>query len=152
MVADNSPGNEQQADAANKITDVESPKVIHRLPRAIWLGKTVKVKVKLVTPEFMKTVAPGGHELDGLWDDVNNLIYIDKTLSLREQWETLRHELLHAIIDIDHEERLEYSASNTGLKAAVHAPSKTLVKTSCVPPAEVQGTAHAEVDAAEIAS
>lgn len=120
MVADNSPSDKQQADAADKITNTESPKVVHRLPRAIWLGKMVKVKVKLVTPEFMKTVAPGGHELDGLWDDVNNLIYIDKTLSFGEQWETLRHELLHAIIDIDHEERLEPS---TGLKVAVHAPS-----------------------------
>ena len=65
----------------------------------------MRVKVKIVTPAFMKTVSPGGHELDGLWDEANQLIYVDKTLTLEEQWETLRHELLHAIIDIDHLER-----------------------------------------------
>ena len=66
----------------------------------------------------MKTVAPGGQELDGLWDEANKIIYVDKVLSLEDQWETLRHELLHAIIDIDHEVRISPSTSSSDAAAA----------------------------------
>src|SRR3972149_6398292 len=106
MITNDAPNDEQQTNTTDKVANAEGPKVVHKLPRSIRLGIEHVVKVKLVTPATIKAVSPGGHELDGMWDDVNKLIYVDKTLSLEDQWETLRHELLHAIIDIDHEVRI----------------------------------------------
>ena|SRR3972149_146395 len=118
MVADNAVNDEQQANAADKITDTEGPKTVHKLPRTIRLGLDHVVKVKCISPDRMKEVAPGGQELDGLWDEANKIIYVDKVLSLEDQWETLRHELLHAIIDIDHEVRISPSTSSSDAAAA----------------------------------
>ena len=107
MVADDTPSDEKQPDTTDNVANAEAPKAVHKLPRTVRLGLDHVIKVKCVSLGIMKTVAPGGQELDGLWDEANKIIYVDKALSLEEQWETLRHELLHAIIDIDHEVRIE---------------------------------------------
>ena len=101
MVADNSPSDKQQADAADKITDTESPKAVHRLPRVIRVGLNTVIKIKVVSPARLQEVAPDNDELDGLWSDRNSTIYVLKTLSLTDQWVIFRHELLHALHDID---------------------------------------------------
>ena len=107
MVTDNSPSDEQQADAADKITNTESPKVIHRLPRVIRVGLDTVIKVKVVSSARMQEVAPDSDELDGLWSDRNSTIYVLKPLDLADQWAIFRHELLHALHDIDRLVRLD---------------------------------------------
>lgn len=37
----------------------------------------------------------------GFYDHSTHTIHIDRTISYTRKWETLRHELIHAIIDID---------------------------------------------------
>ena len=118
MVNDDTINNNQQANSTENIANTDGPKVIHKLPRIVRLGLDHVIKVKCVSLGIMKTVAPGGQELDGLWDEANKIIYVDKALSLEDQWETLRHELLHAIIDIDHEVRISPSTSSSDAAAA----------------------------------
>lgn len=96
----------EQSQASDDARQGNGPVKLHKVPRRVRLGSETIVQVKLVSPEKMKTVSPGGLELFGLWDECNKIIYIDKTSPLDKQWEILRHELLHAIIDIDHEVRL----------------------------------------------
>ena len=155
MVTDNSPSDKQQADAADKITDAESPKIVHRLPRTVRVGIKTVIKLKVISPDRMKEVSPDSDELDGLWHDRTHTIYILNTLSIAEQWSIYRHEMIHALHDIDRlirEGLLEEDPPNTEPKAAVPAPSKTPVTTSCVLPIEAQGTVHDEVAGVETAS
>src|SRR5574342_533874 len=108
MVADNAVHDKDQADATDNVANAEGPKVVHKLPRCVRLGANGSevVKVKLLSASKLKEVAPDSDELNGLWNDRVRTIYVLNELSVEEQWETLRHELLHAIIDIDHEARI----------------------------------------------
>jgi hypothetical protein len=93
-----------KAEKANDVAKVDTPIESHgspmvRLPRSIWLDERVKVNIKLVSPQAL--LERGGKGLAGLWDPDSHNIYIDKTITTKRRWITLRHELVHACIDTD---------------------------------------------------
>lgn len=115
MVADNSPRDEQQANPADNITDTEGPKIVHRLPRVIRIGLDTVIKVKIISPERMKEVSPDSDVLDGLWHDRTLTIFVLNELDLEDRWEIFRHELLHAIHDLDREIRINTSSTDAAV-------------------------------------
>ena len=91
-----------------------------KIPRSVTLDGNIKVHVKRVNDKMITAVGGtgfGGRSLCGLWDDTVKTIYINKNLSESEQWSTFRHELIHAIIDVDHE--AFYNATKASLAPAL---------------------------------
>lgn len=70
------------------------------LPASVRLPFGYTVAVKAVSPRTLRRVAES--EVMGCWDVGARTIYVDKTLSEREQRYTLTHELIHAFADWQH--------------------------------------------------
>ena len=85
----------------------------NRIPKRVNVGTSMHVDVILAEPKLLADLAGDRQrETQGLWLETREawpfpsgkagVIYIDKRLPISEQWETLRHELLHALHDILH--------------------------------------------------
>ena len=82
-----------------------------RLPPRVWLGPHFYVSVILGTPAQLKKLLDEDEidrDVEGVWmsefennDAKLGIIYINKLAGLAKRWEILRHELIHAIHDID---------------------------------------------------
>ena len=101
MVANDAPSDEKQPDATDNVANAEAPKAVHKLPHSVRIDLNRIIKVKIISPERMLEVSPDSDVLDGLWHDRTETIYILKTLSSEDKWEIFRHEMIHAIHDID---------------------------------------------------
>lgn len=71
-----------------------------RIPKTIWLDENQSVRVKMEPPAMIEA-RYGEKGKAGFYDHSTHTIHIDRTISYTRKWETLRHELIHAIIDID---------------------------------------------------
>lgn len=83
----------------------------------MWLGPHYYVKVELRTSKELSVIMEDEEmgEVEGLWitsfvdEDANmGTIFVCRTLGLAKQWQVLRHELIHAIHDIDDWVRVRY--------------------------------------------
>ena len=87
------------------------------LPPRIWLGPHFYVKVELTTAKALLTLLEEDETdklVDGVWissfedEDANmGTIYVCRAAGLQKRWAILRHELIHAIHDIDDWSRLK---------------------------------------------
>ena len=98
----NTPESHDEGKSANNVAKADTPVKSHKLPRFVRLDNAHRIKVKLLSKEEMKHVAPDSDELGGLWNDRTETIYILKGQSSDEQWYYFRHELLHALNDVMH--------------------------------------------------
>jgi hypothetical protein len=71
-----------------------------RIPRTIWLDENYKVNVK-IEPPAMITAGYGEPGKIGYYNHATMTIHLDRTISMKRKWQVLRHELIHAIIDLD---------------------------------------------------
>jgi len=71
-----------------------------RVPKSINLGYGNIIKVRLVSQSRLKEVGRASEPLDGMWDDVSRVLYIDKNLSSEGRKQTFYHELIHIINDV----------------------------------------------------
>lgn len=113
MVANNPPSDKQQADAADKIANTKSPKTVHKLPRSVRLSNEYVIRIKLVSAERMKEVSPDSDVLGGMWHDRTNTIYVLKEQSSDERWYYFRHELVHALNDVEHWIRMGFNTEES---------------------------------------
>lgn len=80
--------------------------MIPRLPRRVVLGPGYIVQTVILPPKELaiendEEEEPRHIRSPGSWDVETYTIYISGGLSLEEQWRVWRHELNHALIDID---------------------------------------------------
>lgn len=76
---------------------------VPRLPKRHVLGPGYIVKVVEVAPDVLRHIA-GDAEKNlsaGVWSSDELTIYIDKSVSRDRKWAAYRHELLHAVHDVD---------------------------------------------------
>jgi hypothetical protein len=71
-----------------------------RLPRTIWLDEKVAIRVKYDSPAMLAAIY-GSPGKAGCYDHAAKTIHIDRTISYARKWRTLRHELIHSLIDVD---------------------------------------------------
>ena len=86
--------------------NVDRPVKGHKLPRRVVLDKHIVVHVRMLSPHDMTMLAGPGFTpkgVKGFWEDLTKTIAINSSLNDEEKWATFRHELIHAIIDIDNE-------------------------------------------------
>lgn len=100
---DDSPHEDEEG---QDVSNIKCPIKLHRIPSKVVLDRNITVHVKF--KKQADIIALGGlgytgHGCRGLWDDMMKTIYINRYFSAEEQWSTFRHELIHAIIDIDNE-------------------------------------------------
>lgn len=70
------------------------------IPRVIVAGP-FRVAVSLISPRTLARYAGVNvGDCAGLWCPEKSRVYIDKTLSLRRQWDVYWHELTHAVHDL----------------------------------------------------
>lgn len=66
-----------------------------KIPESITvLGK--EITIQLAESEFFKE--EDDEQLDGKWDPIEDIIYIDINLSKHDQMSTLLHELFHSVL------------------------------------------------------
>lgn len=70
------------------------------LPRMIVAGP-FRVPVSLITPQTLARYSQTNvGDCAGLWCPEKSRVYIDKTISLKRQWEVYWHEFQHAVHDL----------------------------------------------------
>lgn len=71
-----------------------------RLPRTIWIDEKIIIAIRYETPKMLAAIY-GDKGKAGCYDHASKTIHIDRTLSYARKWRTLRHELIHALVDGD---------------------------------------------------
>ena len=79
------------------------------------LPKTLKIGPFDCPVEFTERGDLLRDESGGTWDDVNNTIQIDPVLSEQKQWETLIHEALHGMAEMNGVELDEHDVCTLGV-------------------------------------
>jgi Zn-dependent peptidase ImmA (M78 family) len=72
-----------------------------RLPRTLVFPFGYRVTVKLVTTTEMAEMDDGG--ADGLWLVDRRTIFLSKAIPVRRRRAVLIHEMMHALLDYQHE-------------------------------------------------